>query len=409
MKILIYSLNFYPDKVGIGKYSGEMAQWLNKKGNDIKVICAPNYFPKWESFSNKYKVEKLREIRVFRCPIWTFKNPNGLSRLILLISFALSSLPVLFSQKKWNPELVITISPTLFCAFGSLLFTKLINPKTKNLIHIQDFEIDAAFNLKIIKGNTFKKVAFFVERFLINNFDLITTISNGMYKKALTKGISEEKLYLFPNWVNTNKIKNSNFNERKNNFYRKKLELSDEKIVIMYSGSMNKKQGLEIIPNIIKALRNYKNIVWIMGGEGPTKENLKKELRDIVNVYFFPLQEEKYIESWLNFADIHILPQKKEVENLVFPSKILGIMSSGRPVISTARKNSDLGMLIENIGIRVDPGDINAFIKALILLAKNKDLRYRLGQKARFLVEENFSKAKVLNNFEELLQNNFKN
>ena len=102
MKILIYSLNFYPEKVGIGKYTGEMAQWLNKRGNDIRVICAPNYFPKWVSSSNKYKVEKLKEIKVFRCPIWTFKNPNGLSRLILLISFALSSLPVLFSQKKWR-------------------------------------------------------------------------------------------------------------------------------------------------------------------------------------------------------------------------------------------------------------------------------------------------------------------
>ena len=43
MKILLYSLNFSPESVGIGKYSGELAQWLSD--HEVRVITAQPYFP----------------------------------------------------------------------------------------------------------------------------------------------------------------------------------------------------------------------------------------------------------------------------------------------------------------------------------------------------------------------------
>ena len=62
MKIIIYSLNFMPEKVGIGKYSGELAQFLNEKGHQIKVICAPKYYPEWETKNNNYFTEKKKNL-----------------------------------------------------------------------------------------------------------------------------------------------------------------------------------------------------------------------------------------------------------------------------------------------------------------------------------------------------------
>ena len=48
MKILIQSLNFYPELTGIGKYSGEMAAFLALKGHRVRVITAPPYYPAWK-------------------------------------------------------------------------------------------------------------------------------------------------------------------------------------------------------------------------------------------------------------------------------------------------------------------------------------------------------------------------
>ena len=67
------------------------------------------------------------------------------------------------------------------------------------------------------------------------------------------------------------------------------------------------------------------------------------------------------MNEWLNTADIHIIPQDKEAEDLVFPSKLLPILASGNPFITNANQNSELGKIAEIAGIRVDPEDLNGF------------------------------------------------
>lgn len=50
MRILIYGLNFFPELAGIGKYSGEMAQWLASRDHDVRVVTTPPYYPEWRVF-----------------------------------------------------------------------------------------------------------------------------------------------------------------------------------------------------------------------------------------------------------------------------------------------------------------------------------------------------------------------
>ena len=48
MKILIYGINFSPELTGIGKYTGEMTDWMHNNGVDVRVITAPPYYPEWK-------------------------------------------------------------------------------------------------------------------------------------------------------------------------------------------------------------------------------------------------------------------------------------------------------------------------------------------------------------------------
>jgi colanic acid biosynthesis glycosyl transferase WcaI len=47
-RILLISYNFSPEPTGIGKYNGEMIEWLVKKGYDCNVITAYPYYPYWK-------------------------------------------------------------------------------------------------------------------------------------------------------------------------------------------------------------------------------------------------------------------------------------------------------------------------------------------------------------------------
>ena len=86
MKIILYSLNFKPEIVGIGKYSGELADYLNDKGHNIRVITAPKYYPEWQIEKNRFYVENFSRYEIYRCPLYVPKYPNGIKRVLHLIS-----------------------------------------------------------------------------------------------------------------------------------------------------------------------------------------------------------------------------------------------------------------------------------------------------------------------------------
>lgn len=48
MKILVYGINYSPELTGIGKYTGEMVEWMASQGHDVRVITAPPYYPEWK-------------------------------------------------------------------------------------------------------------------------------------------------------------------------------------------------------------------------------------------------------------------------------------------------------------------------------------------------------------------------
>ena len=40
MKILIHGINFHPELIGVGKYTGELAEWLAGRGHNVRVVTA---------------------------------------------------------------------------------------------------------------------------------------------------------------------------------------------------------------------------------------------------------------------------------------------------------------------------------------------------------------------------------
>jgi len=143
--------------------------------------------------------------------------------------------------------------------------------------------------------------------------------------------------------------------------------------------------------------------VWLLAGEGPTKAELVMATQGLPNVRHLPLQPMERLNDWLNAADIHLLPQKAEAADLVLPSKLLGILASGRPVVASSPAGSELAGLAEQAGACVPPGDATSFAAALRQLISSPQCRSDAGRQARLLVEQRFGKDAVLQRFEQQL------
>ncbi|WP_029408447.1 glycosyltransferase WbuB [Thiomicrorhabdus sp. Milos-T2] len=396
MKILLISTNYSPELTGIGKYSGEMAQWLSDNGHDVLVICSPPYYPEWkvsEGYSAwKYQKQTSENLTVYRCPIWVPAKPSGLKRLVHLASFALTSLPVVLRHIFWRADVVICIEPPLFNSFGAILTSKLSG--AKSILHIQDFEVDAAFELGIVKANWLKRFIYGFERFLMRRFDKVSTISEAMLDKLDQKNIPKDKQLFFPNWVDTSFIHPLETVSE----YRAELNIPLDKPVVLYSGNMGEKQGLEIV---IEAARNLKdqNIQFILCGSGAALERLQTLAEGLDNIIWLPLQPFERLNQFLNLADIHLLPQQAGAADLVMPSKLTGILSSGRPVVATAQQGTQVARVVEGKGSVVEPANTEAFTQAIEALANNPDLRIELGLKARDYAENNLEYNAIMRNF----------
>jgi len=243
MRILLYGINFAPEPVGIGKYSGELATWLAKQGHQVRVVTAQPYFPLWKlgngskAVKNLYSTEHLFGLEVRRCPLWVPRKPSGLTRLIHLASFALTSLPVLLSQRCWRPDVVITVAPAFFCAPGAQILQRLCGKGCQGWLHIQDFELDAAFELGMLKGKWLRGLAEDWERRTLGRFDRVSTISAAMVQRAQQKGVEARRTVLLPNWVDLEAIQPQGPAEAAANPYRQELGVPKGAVVLQYCTS----------------------------------------------------------------------------------------------------------------------------------------------------------------------------
>ncbi len=398
MKILIYGINYAPELTGIGKYSGEMAEWLARRGNEVRVVTAPPYYPQWrvsEGYSTwRYRRERLRGVDVRRCPLWVPRRPSGMTRILHLASFALFSFPVMLAQLLWRPDVVVVVEPPLFCAPAAVVVAGLAGSRA--WLHVQDFEVDAAFDLGILRSRGMQGVVRAVERWLLKRFDRTSTISGRMLAGLEGKGVADERRVFFPNWVDTRVIQPV----AAQNPFRRELRIGPREIVALYSGNMGQKQGLEMLIGSARMLV-YRGLVrFVLCGQGAAYEGLRRETREMPNVLWLPLQPEERLNELLNLADIHLLPQREDAADLVMPSKLTGIMASGRPVVATAREGTEVWSVVRGRGVTVPPGDPGAFAAAIVELANDPVRRERLGAEARRYAVDHLDKEKVLAAFE---------
>ena len=398
MKLLVYGINFAPELTGIGKYTGEMVAWLAARGHEVRVVTAPPYYPDWKvrpGYSgSRYAVETWHGATVHRTPLWVPSRVTGLRRLLHLGSFALASLPSLFAQWRWKPDLVWVVEPALFCAPAALAFARMRSAKA--WLHVQDYEVDAAFELGLLKGKRLRAMVAAGERALMRRFDRVSTISLRMLERARSKGCEEARLVSLPNWADVSAIRPLQGPSP----YRAELGIPEDAVVALYSGNMGAKQGLELLSDIALLLRDQPSLHFVFCGNGAGRAELMRRCEASPNVRFLDLQPVERLGDLLGLADIHLLPQRADAADLVMPSKLTGMLSSGRPVVAGARAETELGQVAGQCGIAVAPDDPQAFAAAVKSLAEQPGLRGELGIRARRFAEERFDRDAVLAQFE---------
>jgi colanic acid biosynthesis glycosyl transferase WcaI len=403
MKILLYGINYHPESIGIGKYSTEMCEWLAGQGHDVTVITAMPYYPAWKVMGGYkgriWSSETINGVLVHRCPIYVPSPASGFKRILHEITFAVSSgvywLRAAFSKY----DVVISVAPPLQAGIPSLLYRKI--HKSFAVYHIQDLQLEAARDLGLLKGKFLLSMISKLERMILNGSDLVTTISEGMVRKIELKNVPGHKTILLPNWTDTKLFQPAAVDVQ----VKERFQIEPHQKVVLYSGNIGEKQGLEILIDVAAQLTG-KDIVFLILGEGAFKARLKAmiEARNILNIKMFPLQPAELLPRILNMADVHLVLQKRAASDLVMPSKLSSILAAGGLAIVTAEMDSTLYNLAtsHNVAVVVEPENITA-LTAAIMSCLEDDMN-AIKMNARSYAMKYLDKEAILTNFQDSLK-----
>ncbi|MFB9263572.1 WcaI family glycosyltransferase [Bradyrhizobium erythrophlei] len=401
MRVLVIGINYAPDLIGVAKYTTELCESLAAHGHTIRVVTAPPYYPDWkvpaEYRSAWYTNETLNDVDIIRAPIYVPDRPSGAKRLLHHASFLMSAaVPLLSAAVRWRPDIVFAVAPSLLSAPIAGMAARMAG--AVSWLHVQDMEVDAAYELGLLrKDSVTHKLMLAVEWRILNSFDRISTISPQMMRRLEQKGIAPEKLREFRNWIDTGAIAPG----PSQTSIRSELRLKPTDIVALYSGAMSNKQGLELIVEAAASLQNsHPSVQFVLCGNGPIKPALVDMASGMSNMRFLDLQPQARVAELLSTADIHLLPQKAQISDLVLPSKLAGMLASGRPVIAMAAPGTGIASEVEGAGLVIPPGDARALAAAVTSLAGDANLRTRLGAIARLRAEQKWDRMPIIRSLE---------
>lgn len=400
MRILVLAINYWPEQTGIGAVLTRRCEYLASVGHEVTVCTGMPYYPEWRihpGYTGKLlSREEHNGVTILRSWIWVPRKVTSVKRVLFEASFLACSLLRAMCSRK--PELLLVVSPPLGLAISAVLLSRWT--KAPYVFDVQDLQPDSAADLGMLPGPTLP-VLYSLEMMAYRHAGLISTITEGMRQKIVAKGVPPDKVVVVPFPADSSlfavggSVRGSRF--------RSKHSL-DGKFVVAHSGNMGVKQGLGVVLDAAKQMREQRDVTFLLTGDGAMKPHLENKAKALKldSVRFLPLQEQAEFLQMLAAVDVALIVQQSSVSDIAFPSKTITLLSAGRPVAAAVHRHSEIGRVIRqsNGGVVVEPENAGALATTLQELFRDPVRRTAMGEFGRRYALQHWDAARILPNFE---------
>ena len=403
-KMLVYAHYYYPDVASTGQILAELCEGL-KESLDITVLCVvPSYSGKIE---DKYKEKRIYNeehngIKIIRVRVPEFDKKNKISRGKNLMSYFFNSIIATVKLDKYDYIYSISQPPILGGTLG--VIGKWLKGG-KYIYNIQDFNPEQTMAIGYSKNKTILNLAMALDKFNCKVSDKVIVVGRDM-QETLKKRFNNKKVpnnEFINNWINEKEIYPIEMEHEEIRNFKNNYGLQD-KFIIMYSGNIGLYYDLENIIKVIGKFKHRDDVIFAFIGDGTVKEKIECYARDnnLSNVKFIPYQPKEKLKYSLNSADIHWVVNAKGIKGVSVPSKLYGVMASGKPVLGVLDKGSEARLIVEeaNCGLCSEPGDYESIEKNINYILNNKYKLKQLGVNGRKYLENNLTKDISIKKYE---------
>ena len=383
LRILIFS-SWYPRESdptsGIGVH--KQAKFLRDKGCEV-VVISPVAVPviptsglsTWQDLKNVRHEDVVEGIKVI--------YPRYLHlprRIFREYSFCVCY----YSIKRAVQRVIKTFQPDILHAhwatpdgfMGILLRKKFTLPL---VVSLRGSDINRyPFRSKLIFGLTTR---------VISEADRVIAVSHALKSAAEKFASPRDQIAVIYNGCDTGKFA---FDESARSFLRRRKGISTESVVFIFIGHILKNKGIfELVEAFSLVMKKQLDSYLIFVGHGRDAKVLAQKVSKAAmgsRIYFIGTRPYEEIPGWLSMADVLVLPSYNEG----LPNVVVEAMACQRPVIATKIGGIPEAVVDGKSGILVEAKDPIALAEAMERLARDKDLRYQMGNVGRQIVMRKF-------------------
>ena len=400
MRIAILTQYFPPEMGAPQARLHELAVRLQARGHTITVITAMPNYPTGKVFQDYRRrlfcLERMNGMKIIRTAIWPSKSTRLVPRLVSFMSFVVSSL-LTGTWVVGKQDVLIVESPPLFLGMSGVPMAMLT--RSKLVFMVSDIWPDL---LVRIGGLTNPRQIRMLEKLegMIYRRSACVALTNPGAADQIRERFPDVSCGVISNGVDTTLFRP----ELRSEEIRQEFGIKPGQFAAGYCGLHGIFQGLEVVVEAAKRLRDRDDIRIVMVGEGPTKEALIAQAKadGLENIAFYPRQPKSRMPAILASMDASLIPLAADMPGTM-PSKVYEALAAGVPMVVTAGCEAEQLVRKYDVGRLFAASDADALAQGVAELAADPALREKMRASSLKLAQR-FDRAVIAQRTEQLLQ-----
>jgi glycosyltransferase involved in cell wall biosynthesis len=358
-RVLILNRSYWPDAEATGQLLTELCEDLADDFDLTVVAGQPNQNPAGIP-CRSWGLDRHKGVSIRRVPHLTFGKRSLWGRAVNMLTYLAGAWATAMLVARQD-AVVVETDPFLLPLIGRFLQWR---HRCRLVVYLQDIYPDVAIALGKARAGWFTRA---LRRCLFSIYrraDRVIVLGEDMRQVLTDAGIPVDRITVLPNWADTSRI----YPIRENNAFRQRQGL-DGFFVVMYSGNMGLCQSLDDILEAAARLRDRRDILFLLVGDGASRARLEEIARErsLPNLRFLPYQPQSELAQSLSAADLHLVPLDSRVTGCLVPSKLYGILAAGVASLVVADERCESSRVVQRsaTGRVVAPGHPEMLAEAI--------------------------------------------
>ena len=398
LSIRFVNAHYAPDVAASGEYLTDLAEGLAERGYTVHVVTGQAPYQRSSLVAPEEEVRN--GVRVTRVRAPSPPGTGGLARIGGYLSFLLGAAPTVLGGPR--PDITVYLTtPPLLGALG--LLGKALAGRPYG-IWTMDLHPEAEVAHGLLRPDAgITRLLATIDRWIFRHAAFVGALGGCMARRIESKLPAGRGVPNLPLWKGEEEVRPL---PRTESPFARKWEVGD-RFVVMYSGNAGLAHGFEEVKGLLRHCKEDPGVLTLFIGAGQRRVELERfiEAEGIDNARYLDYVPRRDVGTTLPLADLHLITLLPEWEGIAVPSKVFGIMASGRPIAMVGPPESEVSRIIERSGCGrvIDPrlpDATRALIDFVDELRQDRERADDYGRRGRAALEAEYTRDAGIDRWE---------